>query len=322
MSLIMPKGHPQPPASRSVGSTMSDLRNYARSTYGRDISDQEFQDYGRRIGFQGDSVSDTQYNQARSEIDRQFGPAKGPQPIPGPPPSAHPTPLPPAFSYQPQFNPQITAHMQRILANPETMGQQWQDQQFEVGKESAADFRKQLGEQLSQRVAGRGFSGQGGINQAILAGLDENLMSQLLAGRRDVAMRAAQGNRQDLYNAINAAQGLDQQGFQNALGAYGAALQGFQAAEGQRQFGATSDLQRWLAANNVDLENRRFTEGTRQFDRSYGLDFLRFLENQRQFGQTFGEGQRQFNNTLGLNWFNAQNNRQNNLLNYIYQYGF
>jgi hypothetical protein len=334
MSLIMPQGRPQPPVaapggSRSVSDAMGYLRGYAKTSYGKDLSDQDFQDYARRSGFQGDSVNDEQMRSATSAIDQAFGgqrPAsanpEGSTPVPGPPPSGHPTPLPPAFSYQPQFNSQITGLMNGILANPGTMNQQWQDQQYEAGKETANDFRRQMGEQVRQGGAGRGWSGASGVQGAILGNLDENLVSQLLAGRRDISMRAAQGNRQDTYNAINAAQGLDQQGFGNALGAYGANLDAWRAGEGTRQFDANHGLQSWLASNNVRLEDLRFNEGKRQFNNGFGLDFLRFLENQRQFGQTFGEGQRQFNNTMGLNWFNAQGNQMNNQMGWFRDMGW
>jgi hypothetical protein len=314
----MPNGKPQPPATQgqSVQSAMGSLRGYAQNTYGKSISDQEFQQYGKKVGFQGDTVNDDQYNAARQEIDRAYGPGQaGPKVAQdGPPPTNYPTPLPPTVQYQPQFAPQIQGHLGNILQNPGTMNQQWQDQQYEAGKEQALALRQQFGEQSKQQMAGRGWSGGSGVQSAILAGLDETLASQLLAGRRDIATQAAQTNRADTYNAINAAQGYDQQGFGNAQAQNAQNLAFWQAQEAARSGNQSFDLQRWLADQNVNIERE-------QFGKTFGLDFLRFLENRDQFGKTFGEGQRQFNNTMGLNWFNAQGNQNNSLLNYFIQAG-
>jgi hypothetical protein len=312
MSLIMPNGRPQPPQAptqgtgggRSVQDAMGGLRGYAQTKYGKSLSDQDFQSYAQRTGFTGDTVNDDQYRAAEQEIDRAYGGGQQSGQVPGPPKTHYPTPLPDVFQYQPQFAAQVNPMMQKMLANPHTMGQQWQDQQYEAGKEQALDMHKQLGLQASQGLTGRGFSGAGGVNQAIMGDLNQNLMSQLLAGRRDIATQAATQNRQDELTAMQMAQGWDQQGFQNAMG--------------QNQFG----LQRWLAGTNADLEYQQFGEGQRQFDKGFGLDFMRFLENQKQFQQQFGEGKRQYDNTMGLNWFNAQVNQQNNFLNWLGQYGF
>lgn len=278
---------------------VSGLRSYAQQNYNYNISDQEFGDYAKKTGYTGGPVTDDQYQAAKTEIDNKLvARKKVPQTIP--PPGPVPTPLPANYQFQPQTN-QL---MGSILQNPQTMNQRWQDQRFEQGKESAVDMRKQLGEQAAQRTAGRGWSQQGGVNQAILGGLDERLMSDLLAGRRQVAQDAAVQNRQDELQALGAANAMDQQGFTNNLATNNQALQ------------------HWLAQQSGYLENAQLGENQRQFNQNYGLDFLRFLTNQDQFNKTFGEGQRQFNNTMGLNWFNAGNNQQNSLMEFLYRYGF
>jgi hypothetical protein len=321
MSLTMPNGVPQPMDPQAA---MTGLRSYAQTKYNKPVTDQQFGDYAKKIGYQGGPVSAEQYKGAEQELDRAYGP---PAPKPGPsgPPAAPaapaPTPLPQNFQYQPQFGTQTAGVMGSILQRPETRDQRWQDARFEEGKESALDYRQQLGQQAQQNAASRGLRAGSGATQAILSGLDQNLTSQLLAGRRQVAGEAAIGNRADQYDAVNAAQEMDQQGFQNQFNTNNQNLALWSAGEDARQGQQSFGLTNWLAGQNVDLENRRFGEQQEQFDQGFGLDFLRFLENKNQFNQQFGQQGHQFNQTMGLNWFNAQNNQQNNFLNWILQSG-
>jgi hypothetical protein len=122
-----------------------------------------------------------------------------------------------------------------LLQNPHSLSQTWQDQMFEQQKDDALAFAQQAGVQNQQNVAGRGLSFLGGTAQGREADIQNNLFSQLLSGRRDVATRAATQNRADELNALGAAeQGLSgdtsrlSQIFQNIL-----AGQGAQAGENQ-----------------------------------------------------------------------------------------
>ena len=196
------------------------------------------------------------------------------------------------------------------------MGQTFQDQLAESQKDQALAMRQQLGGQVQQDSVSRGRSSGSGVERAILGGLDNNLVSQLLGGRRQIAVDAATQNRQDELGALsasNAADAADLQRFgynndvignnnQSAIAEANLGLQGRQLT-----------LQELLGKSGIDLEQAKFGEGKRQFNTGAGLDLLRFIESQRQFNTGLTEEQRQFNSSLGNNQyqFNATlgNNR-------------
>lgn len=91
-----------------------------------------------------------------------------------------------------------------MLRNPESMGQTMQDQLFEQQKDDALAFAKQFGLQQEQQLAGRGFSNYGGVAQQMRTDLNQDLASELLSGRRNIAAQASRQNFQDRLGALSA----------------------------------------------------------------------------------------------------------------------
>jgi len=121
-------------------------------------------------------------------------------------------------SYQPQYAEQFTGVgedqrnrlMNAILAKPETMGQVQQDQLFEQQKELLNAQRAQQGAQLDQNLLRGGMSGLGGRARQGLQNNNNDFNSQLLAGRRDIAVQAAQQNRADTTAALQMQEAIAQ----------------------------------------------------------------------------------------------------------------
>lgn len=306
------------------------LRDYAKTKYGKDLSDQDFANYAQKSGYTGGDVDENQYNAARGAIDTAFAPTSGGTGGPPPPAAGPPTPLPAGYQapvFTQQQNP-LWGQMQGILRNPHTMNQQWQDQAFEQQKELGNSMRQQLGQQVQQSAVSRGVGAGSGATQAVLGGLDQNLVEQLLGARRNISQTAAIQNRADEMGALQLAEALQSGQFGRDLSAYGANLQGAQQqfAGGMGMYGLqeaarTGDrafnLQDWLARMTTQLEQNKFTEGQRQFNQGFGLDFLRYLQQGNQFDRSLNQNQGQFNNNMALNWFNANNNQNNNFLNFL-----
>ena len=162
--------------------------------------------------------------------------------------------------------------------------------------------------QGQQQMAGRGFGAGGGQEQQMNQQAQQNTMQQILSGRRDVAMKAAQQNRQDELGALDASQRLAGQ-------EWDANMQGSQQALNQMNQNRSGNLNDFLGLHGADMDMLRLDEGRNQFNKTYGLDFLRYLQQGDQFNRSFGENQRQYNGTMGLNWSNAQSNQMQNWLN-------
>jgi hypothetical protein len=328
--LVIPNGKP----------SVAEFQNWAQSQYGAPASREDLDRIGREVGIADENkISQDQFDRAKGIYGqgRQVkGPQGGGQTIPTTGSGQTTTGVPPSYQMQQfsQFQPnqqwtnQRNDLMSAILKNPRTMDQTWQDQMYESQKEQAQGMAKQLGLQNQQNMVSRGFGPQGGQASAYQGKLDENLMAQLLGGRRDIATQATQQNRQDELQALSASLGLQGGDIQS----YMAQLAGQQAQAGENQFGSgfgmdrakfdwmqrDSDrgklLQEFLAREGTGLERDRFGEGQRQFNQGHLLDILRFMEGRNQFGQTFGENQRQFNNQMGFNWAGQQSNDLNELL--------
>lgn len=300
--------------------------NYYAQKKGKSISQDQWNQIAQATGYKGDDqVSGDMYNKALDYLDQQWGPQNQPQnnqtggidPAQGATENAQNqwrqqaniVGVPSQYKQNPMYGAQ-SALMQRILMNPQTMGQQQQDQLNEAQKESAGRMAKQASAQAGQSMAGRGFGPNSGAQQAMDQQTQGDLMSQILSGRRDTALKAAQINRQDELNALNASQGLLGQEFNQDMGL---ANLGLNQINQNRNY----NLQDLLGRHGIDQDmwNRGFQKDT--FNKTFGLDFLKYLQNDRQFGATLGENQRQYNGNMGFNWAQFDQNTQNNFLNML-----
>lgn len=301
----------------------TDGLNYYAQKKGKTISQQQWNELGQYSGYKGDDqVSGDMYNKGLEYLDKQWGQPEGPVVSNAPPDQssgeqaitewkkqAPAVGVPSNFRSNPLYG-QQAAMVQQMMANPHTMGQQQQDQLAERQKESANRMMQQMGQQQGQQMAGRGFSGNSGSQQAMQQQNQSDMMQQILGGRRDIAMQAAQTNRQDELNALNASMGFTGQEYQQDMGI---ANMGLGQINQNRNFG----LQEKLGNHGIDQDiwQRGFTKDS--FNKTFGLDFLRYLQQGDQFNKSLGENSRQYNGQMGLNWANFDANQQNNFLNML-----
>ncbi len=302
--------------------------NYYAQQRGKTINQDQWNQLGQHTGYKGDDqVTGEMYNKGMDWLDSQWdAPAGAPPP---PPPSNPQVPtvdqlgptaatqqwqkqapaagVPSSFRGMNPYYAQQQGRMQKILANPETMGQQWQDRQNEAQKESAQRMMRQSQAQGQQALAGRGFGAGGGTQQALQNQGQQQMMQQILSGRRDTAQKAAQINRQDEYNALDASQQLAGQEWDASMGLSAMNL-------GQMNTNRQQSLQDYLGYTGANLDQNKFTESKSQFNKNYGLDFLRYLAQKEQFGQTLGENKRQHNNQQGFNWASLSAQQQQQLM--------
>ena len=308
--------------SGTVDQAWQGLNYAAQQGWGKTLSDQDKQRLAGASGYQGGAVNQDHYNKALTELDSMYGPRQSqvdpnasprqPEPQLGPENAtqqwqkqAPAAGVPQSFRGINPYYAQQQSSMSRILANPQTMDQQWQDQQNEQQKESAQRMMQQGNTQAGQMMAGRGFGANGGTQQAVQNQNQQQMMSQILSGRRDTAQKAVTQNRQDEYNALDASQQLAGQEWDATMGL---SAQNLNQMNQNRQ----GNLQDFLGLHGADLDTLKFGESKSQFNKNYGLDFLRYLAQKDQFGQTLGENQRQFNGQQGFNWasLNAQQQQQ------------
>jgi hypothetical protein len=217
---------------------------------------------------------------------------------------------------QSALNSSMGALVQRLLANPQTMGPDVVNAMKEKEKEQALSMQEQMLGSLQQRGAATGMLNSG-QNTAQEQSARESMISRLTGAYRDLDLAAVKQNRQDELGALGA--GMDFTGNQlaQALQGYGATLQGQQAQADENR-----------AGNDSQFRNAGFQYDMQQGDRDYGLrsnhqSFTQdlankeFQDNMRRFDLTFGEGQRQFNSGQQFNWANMANNNQNALIRYL-----
>lgn len=335
----MPDGKPNPwqqygldPTKRQVGNQQGNFKqaseglNYYAQKRGKTISQDQWNQIGQRSGYKGDDkVSGDMYNKGLDYLDEVWGPDGGaPPPATGGPDPAEQANndavnqwkqqapavgVPTNYRSNPMYG-QQAAMLQKMMANPHTMGQQQQDQLAERQKESASRMMSQMGQQQGQQMAGRGFSGNSGSQQAMQQQNQSDMMQQILGGRRDIALQASQQNRQDEMNALNASMGFTGQEFQNDMNL---ANMGLGQVNQNRNFG----LQQQLGLHGIDQDkwNRGFQKDS--FNKTFGLDFLRYMQQGDQFNKSLGENSRQYNGQMGLNWANFDAGQQNNFLNML-----
>lgn len=299
---------------QSVPATMRNVgqfQQWAQQRYGRQATQDELGQVARHVGYQGNGndINEDQWNRAQQYADqmaRQQG-WNGPA-LQQPQPQDQTYQIQPVTGrmfgpqYQNPYQQQQQSIMNAILGDGGPMNQQVQDSMFEQQKEQANAMAKQFGLMNQQKAASSGFGYGNSQQRAGEQDMQNNLMQQLLGGRRDIATQAAQVNRADRYNALQQSMGLDQQGYQQQMG------------------DRNAQLQEWLAQRQNQLENRRTSNQEEQFRRSLELEFQRFMESQRQFNQNFGENQRQFNNQLGFNYTNLNSNNNNAFMRYLMGY--
>ncbi len=347
MGIVMPSGRPNPYQQRqaptnpwgsidpsqklqgqysgSVDQAWQGLNYAAQKGWGRSLSQDEQNKIAanaQQNGYAGGNVNQDQYNTALDYMGGLLGPQL-PQQGPVAPQEqaqtgnqnainqwqqqARVAGVPQSFRGSNPYAGQQQAMMQRILQNPQTMGQGQQDQLNEAQKESAIRMQQQTNAQGQQQLAGKGFAGGGGTSQALNDQSRQNMMNSVLAGRRDVALKAGQQNRQDEINALSASNQLASQDFNNEMQL---AQMGLNQINQNRQ----GNLQDYLGVNSADMDMLRLDEGKNQFNKTFGLDFLRYLQQGDQWNKSFGEGQRQYNGTMGLNWSQLQGQQMDSFL--------
>lgn len=311
----------------------SGLNYAAQKGWGRKLtSDEENNIYGyaKTKGYQdGGEVDSNVYNSSLDYMTQLLGPqqAQQQQAQPGKPGNelgnesamnqwqkqAPAMGVPQSFRGANPYAGQQQAMMQKILANPETMGQQFQDQLGESQKESAQRMMGQANAQGQQALAGRGFGSGGGTQQALQSDNQQNMIANLLAGRRDIATQAAQVNRQDQYNALNQSSDLNQRDWDGQMGL---ANMGLNQMNQNRQ----SNLQDFLGMHSADEDVLGREQNDSQFNKNFGLDFLRYMAQKDQFKESLGENKRQYNDSSGFNWANFDAQQQQAMMNRIFGY--
>jgi hypothetical protein len=199
--------------------------------------------------------------------------------------------------------------VQAILAQPDVMGQTFQDQLFEQQKEQQAQLAAQARARLSQATAARGLSAAGGQELLGQAGVEEGFINSLLSARRDVSMKAAEANRASRTAAVEMADAVTQGDFARAQAAYQTQLQANQIYN-QLQMQA-AELERGnvaLVAQNL-LAQREMALGEQ------GQSFDQYL---RQLD--LNERIRQFNESLAFDYGKFGWTQQINLAGLFPQY--
>lgn len=270
---------------------IDNFQNWATSRYGRRANQQELAQIG---------ANSTNMESAQAYADtlaRQQG-WQGPAPATPAPESTQPAPF---FQAPNQGNvPQLSQElMERILQNPESMSPEVVAQMKARSKQQASSMAEQLRGDARSALAGRGFSGGGGMQAAADAAVDSSFLENLLNTNRDTDIQAATANFNDRLNAAGAADAWQSGNTNRAVQEGGARLQ------------------EYLGRSGVDLDNRRFDEARRQFNQTFGFDLIRFLEDTRRNNRDFGEGQRQHNNQVGLGYGNLNMQGQQQLLNWL-----
>ena len=184
--------------------------------------------------------------------------------------------------------------VQAILAQPDVMGQTFQDQLFEQQKEQQAQLAEQARARLGQATAARGLSAMGGQELLGQAGVEEGFINSLLSARRDVSMKAAEANRASRTAAVEMADAVTQGDFARAQAAYQTQLQAnqiynqlqMQAAELERgnvalvaqNLLAQREMQLGEQSQSFDqyLRQLQLNEMIRQFNEQLAFDYGKF----------------------------------------------
>lgn len=149
---------------------------------------------------------------------------------------------------------QISALLQAILANPQTMNDNVVSQMKEAQKSQALLMGQQNQSQLDRSAVSRGTLGSG-AQQAMQGENLQHVLGQILDSNRSIDIQQVAQNRQDQLNALQAGESV---------------LNG-QLGRANQNYGTS--LQQWLAENNGTMDWARFFENGRQFNNTLGFNY-------------------------------------------------
>ena len=181
--------------------------------------------------------------------------------------------------------------VESILTRPQTMDQTAQDQLFEQQKEQQEALRIAGRNRLAQQGAGRGLSSYGGQQIAGDVQLEQGFAKSLIEGRRDIALKANEINRQNELAAVEMANAVNQGDFARAQAAYETQLKAKQAYDALRFQAAEFER------GNVALAAQTAMAGRQQAQAEAMANFQQYMEQRK-----FDEMMRQFNEQLGYNY--------------------
>lgn len=249
----------------------------------------------------------------------QAAPAGGPAPGGAPAPQGPQAPSYPTYTPQPIQHrdlpvysaPTITPYsapdlgsidagqraiIERILAHPETIG----DEQMTALNAQAQSDAQQIAAQQTDasrtNAAARGVS-DGNAQAARLASITENQGNQVIAGRQQNTLYKLAHDRSDQLGALGAATDFSNATTGRAQSNFSTGLSGTMSQEQLRQAANQSAIQKLLFDNQQDLQNR---------------DENHFAYGTSADGANFRNGQYQFGNQMGFNYaqLNAQQQQQ------------
>lgn len=219
---------------------------------------------------------------------------------------------------------QMDQNLLGLLQNPHSVGQTWQDQMFESQKDDALQFAKQAGLAGDQNLVSRGIGLGGGQQVANQQAVNSDLFSKLLAGRRDVATKAAQINRADELNALQAGEQGMSGNTSRMSEIFRNILSGQSAQAGENQFDAKYGFDTETAKAGNERDNYASYLGGRQLQGTENAREEQF--KQSAFGLTAQSQQaaRQAalqemmaNNNADLGWANYGLNADGQFLNFL-----
>lgn len=149
---------------------------------------------------------------------------------------------------------QISALLQAILANPQTMNDNVVSQMKEAQKQQALLMGQQNQSLLDRSAVSRGTLGSG-AQRAMQGDNLQQVLGQILDSNRNIDIQQVTQNRQDQLNALTAAEQV---------------LNG-QLGRANQNYGTS--LQQWLAENNGTMDWARFFENSRQFNNTLGFNY-------------------------------------------------
>ena len=192
--------------------------------------------------------------------------------------------------------------LQAVIGQPEVFGAAQQAQMAEQQKEQLGQQAREAENRLSQLMAARGLSARGG--QELLGQLDiqRDMQSNLLAGQRDIALRAAEANRASQLGAIQAVTGAQQADMARAAQGFQTGLEGQRFNLGAQQTAAQLAGQAGAQEFGQALAGAEFTRGGQQ---------AALAGQQNLAGQQMALNQQNFQQALGGFGANLQANQFN-----------
>lgn len=243
-------------------------------------------------------------------------------------------------------NQQELALVSRLLEHPETLSPEIVTAMKQKAVEDSLSQQHQLDQQAQDDAAARGFSLSGGQAEAAKRRNAEALQKAILGSNRDLDIRAASQNRQDILNALEQGERILSGQTARSSDIYNSTLKGQGATAADRQAVSNSaiqraiqqftgnmdsaqfdlgqqeanrddyyrgkglDLQRELGVGGLNIDQQRVNNQSSQFDKNYGLNILQLLEQMREH-----------DNNSGFNWASLNQNASNNAINTLRSMG-